>query len=1026
MTKKKLIGLIILFLVGLTGLRMLWFHIHPLPIPLQASQGVLDLRGSPFSENRIYTLKGQWEFHPGTLLAPDGSSLDDLSPAANGSYINVPGSWNEAQQQDSKSYSYATYRLRILTDQPNESFGIIMPRINSSSILYVNGLEKGRSGNPAETPQGYTARAVPYSVSFTADKGEAELVLLIADFDTGSGGILRPVLFGSAQAIHKERLFSTGMQLIVCIVLVLHAAYAIILYLISPRQKALLYFTLMVLCAILSILSDDDRLLMVWLPLDNGWSLKLLRLAYIGTFFFMLHLARSLLYPRVRFKWLRILNLMSAIFAGSLLAVPSSSAVFALLSHLYGILLIAVALGIFVIIYKSFMSYEDGTIFLLLAITSIFSSISWGVIKNNSTAGFSFYPLDLIIAFLGFATYWFRRYFWNAEQTARLAESLQRSIKQKDDFLANTSHELKNPLHGIMNIAEAVLTSEKDNLQAKNAEDLRLLITVGRRMSLLLNDLLDLSQLRESNIQLKMTSLRIQSLASGVLDMLRFMTGGKDIELRMDIPDNFPEVTGDEQRVIQILFNLLQNAVKYTEKGTVSVYAEVQRQTARIHIMDTGIGMDKETQIRVFEPYEQGDSGMTAMGGGIGLGLSISKGLVHLHGGSLSVSSSPGQGSIFTFTLQLAKGQTAAAEESVTQASAVPVPALDSYERNRDESAFQPASSLKPKVLAVDDDPVNLKVLHSLLSADHFEITAVSGGYEALQLLDADSWDLVISDVMMPVMSGYELTRRIRERFTVTELPVLLLTARNQPDDIYAGFLSEANDYVTKPVNAMELRMRARSLTDMKQSVTRQLRLEAAYLQAQIQPHFLFNTLNSISALASFDTARMSGLIDAFSSYLRLSFNFLNAEPLVPLERELELVRAYLYIEKERFEERLEIIWSLEHVGHVMLPPLTIQPLVENAVRHGIMNRAKGGHVEISVRQQKEGTQIIISDNGKGISGELLPELLAGSPDPERGIGILNTHKRLMRLYGSGLTIQSTVHEGTSVQFLIPFEPKKT
>lgn len=1035
MTKKKLIALITLFLIGLTGLRMLWLHIHPLPLPLKASQGAVDLRGGQFSDNKIYTLGGEWEFYPGTLLAPVSSTLANRSQVTRPSYINVPGSWNEERPQGISSHSYATYRLRILTPQPEQQIGIIIPRINSSSVLYINGKEVGRSGNPAKTQQEYTAKAVPYSASFTADKGEAELVLLVADFDTGSGGILRPVFFGNAQAIHKERLLSIGMQLTVCIVLLLHAAYAIILYLISPRQKALLYFTLMVLCAILSILSDDDRLLMAWLPLDNGWSLKLLRLAYIGTFFFMLHLAKHLLFQNVRFKWLPALNLISALFAGSLLAVPSSSTAFWVLSHLYGVLLIAVALGIFIIIYKSFMRYEDGTIFLLLAITSIFSSISWGIIKNNSTAGFSFYPLDLIFAFLGFATYWFRRYFWNAEQTARLAERLQRSIKQKDDFLANTSHELKNPLHGIINIAEAVLTSEKGTLQAQNAEDLQLLITVGRRMSLLLNDLLDLSQLRESNIQLKPGRIRIQSLASGVLDMLRFMTGGKDLELRMDIPDNFPEVIGDEQRVIQILFNLLQNAVKYTNAGLVRVYAEIHHQTARIHIMDTGIGMDKDTQTRVFEPYEQGDSGMTAMGGGIGLGLSICKGLVHLHGGSLSVSSSPGQGSVFTFTLQLAEGQTSAAEDPVVTRFEDTKKPMDSNERSREESASPHVSGVNSKVLAVDDDPVNLKVLYSLLSADHFEVTTVSSGPEALQLLDSESWDLVISDVMMPAMSGYDLTRRIRERFSVTELPVLLLTARNQPDDIYAGFLSGANDYVTKPVNAVELRMRVSFLTDMKQSVSRQLRLEGAYLQAQIQPHFLFNTLNSISALASFDPGRMSNLIDAFSSYLRLSFNFLNAEPLVPVERELELVRAYLYIEKERFEERLEIVWSLEPNLHFMLPPLTIQPLVENAVRHGVLNRAKGGRVEISVRQLKEGAQVVIADNGKGISEELLPDLLAGPPDPERGIGILNTHKRLMRLYGSGLTIQSTVHEGTSVRFMIPFnksgvsrntEPKNT
>ncbi|CAH1217920.1 Sensor histidine kinase RcsC [Paenibacillus auburnensis] len=1020
MTKKKLIAVIVLFLMGITGLRFLWISIHPLPLPLKAVQGVLDLRDTPFSDDKIYSLRGEWEIYPGKLLPSGSRARSAPSPGTNPSYIQVPGSWKGAMKQEQETYRYASYRLRILTKQPDQRIGIILPKINSSSALYVNGKIEGHSGIPAETAQEYTARAVPYPVYFNAVEGETELVLQVADFDTDSGGILRPVLFGNSQTIHKERLLTIGMELAVCIVLLLHAAYAVILYLIIPRHKVLLYFTLMVVFATFSILSDDDRLLMLWLPISNGWSLKLLRLAFLGTFFFMLLLAKQLLFPNERFKWMRILAIITLLFGGLLISVPSSSTLFSVLSHQYGHLLLSLAVGIFIIIYKSFIRNEEGTIFLLLAITSIISSTIWGSIKNNSTLGLSFYPFDLIFAFLAFATFWFRRFFWNAEQTAKLAVSLQRSIKQKDDFLANTSHELQNPLHGIINIAEAVLSSEKSTLHEQNAEDLRLLITVGRRMSLLLNDLLDLSQLREHNIQLKLESLRIQSAASGVMDMLRFMTGDKPLELKMDIPDNFPNVIGDEKRVIQILFNLLQNAVKYTEKGTVSVYADIHQQTARIHIMDTGIGMDQETQRRVFEPYEQGDSSMTAMGGGIGLGLSICKELVQLHGGSLSVVSSPQEGSVFTFTLQLAgEPQESVLKNDVILHESGEAP-LVPYALVQDHNIVDSDSQSKSRVLAVDDDPVNLKILTALL-ADDYEIMTVTSGHGALLLLDDESWDLVISDVMMPGMSGYELTRRIRERYSVTELPVLLLTARNQPQDIYTGFVSGANDYVSKPVNAMELQMRVRFLTDLKQSVSRQLRVEAAYLQAQIQPHFLFNTLNSISALASFDSERMSDLIDAFSSYLRLSFNFLNAEPLVPLERELELVRAYLYIEKERFDDRLETTWSIEPDLHFLLPPLTIQPLVENAVRHGILNRAKGGRVEISVRKHSEGYKVTIADNGIGIRAEVLSQLLTGPLEPGRGIGLQNTHKRLMRMYGRGLTIESTVLKGTIISFIIPF-----
>lgn len=400
--------------------------------------------------------------------------------------------------------------------------------------------------------------------------------------------------------------------------------------------------------------------------------------------------------------------------------------------------------------------------------------------------------------------------------------------------------------------------------------------------------------------------------------------------------------------------------------------------------------MSEEMLHRAFQPYEQGDSSMHKVSGGIGLGLSTVKQLVELHGGKISVISALGQGTTFTFTMPLSEP---ANRDSHSEIPSTPeysdTPAMITLTKWSTTSTASSTDGRRPRILAVDDDPVNLKILTSVLSIKDYEMVTVTSGIDALTKLDIDQWDLIITDVMMPQMSGYELTQRIRERFTIAELPILLLTARSQPEDIYTGFVSGANDYVMKPMNAMELRGRVRSLTDLKQSVNERLRLEAAYLQAQIQPHFLFNTLNSISALASFDTQRMSHLIDAFSSYLRLSFNFLNAEPMIPIEHELELVRAYLYIEKERFEDRMTINWDVAENLHFQLPPLTIQPLVENAVRHGILSRSKGGTLSISIKELADDIEITIADNGKGMTSKQLQQLLGSQSNVTRGIDSL-------------------------------------
>jgi sensor histidine kinase YesM len=568
-------------------------------------------------------------------------------------------------------------------------------------------------------------------------------------------------------------------------------------------------------------------------------------------------------------------------------------------------------------------------------------------------------------------------------------------------------------------------------MDTNSVKDMELLVSVSRRMSYLLGDLLDVARLREHRIVLQQEPLKIQSIVPGVIAMLKYMAQNKPVQLNVTISDSMPTVMADEKRLVQILYNLLHNALKYTEKGTITISSKVRNEHAIIRISDTGVGMDEETLKKVFFPYEQGAYGVSD-GRGIGLGLSISKQLVELHGGTLNVSSTLGKGSIFSFDLPLAN-------ESNHTSSDQPNQSYSLENRPDDESSgflfpnvaideiavtevMQPfLVNRKANLLVVDDDPINLKVLVSILSTEPYTITTVNSSNEVLELLDSKQWDLVIADVMMPHMSGYELTHRIREQYSLSELPILLLTARSQVTDIYTGFSSGANDYVTKPVDALELRYRIRSLITLKQSINERLRMEAAYLQAQIHPHFLFNTLNSLMALSDIDPERMRKLGDAFAAFLRISFDFLNTGELVELSHELKLSEAYLYIEKERFGDRLSVIWEVEPGISLRLPPLSIQPLIENAVKHGLLSQNKGGTLHIRITRRHDNfTLIEVKDNGKGMEQEKVSQLLNPSIEGNSGIGISNTNRRLTQLYGRGLSIISKPNEGTTVSFVIP------
>ncbi|OPA79498.1 histidine kinase [Paenibacillus selenitireducens] len=1030
-TTPKYIAIILLFLSILLGLRWAWSEIFATSEHPQAVHGVLDLRGWDFENRSTIPLDGEWQFYPEKLI-----SYQDISLAENQSrLIQVPGDWSSEQTNRwGSSYGYGTYRLRILVDPLEQPIAFWIRGLQASSAVEINGLSEGDIGKPADNEKEYTPKNVSYTASYDV-KGAQEIELLIraANFDAPyNGGILHSIRFGSQAAIDYVRWYSIGFQLVSFITLLIHGLYALILYVFNPRERTLLIVGLLTFAVGISVMAGHDNVLMLWLPINYTWALKIKLLSLIWQTFFILLVFRKFSPTPPKSRWLRIFTVALVAYTGFLLVAPVSlvnaSVDLRIFTFFY---LLPFVWFIYVIGTMIFRKQADiDAVFLLLSAAGIMSNLLWSLWNSYREVSIVYYPIDIIAAIIGFSTYWFKKFFRNSKENTELNEQLKKADKLKDQFLANTSHELRTPLHGIINIAYTVVTKEKEQMNERSLKDMELLITISRRMSHMLGDLLDVARLQEHHIVLQQERLQIQSIVPGVIAMLKFMVEGKPVQLRMDIAESMPSVMADEKRLVQILYNLLHNALKYTEEGTISVSAETQSGYAIIHVSDTGVGMNEDTQARIFLPYEQGSYGIHD-GRGIGLGLSICKQLVELHGGALTVRSEEGNGSVFSFELPLADSSNISLSPNPTDLHVQ----TDNFEAGLAGLVFpdtvtgELAASVltapllnggEVNILAVDDDPVNLNVLVGILSTEPYNITTARSAREALELLGTGQWDLLIADVMMPQMSGYELTQRVREHYSVSELPVLLLTARSQPADIYTGFLSGANDYVTKPVDALELQYRIRALTTLKKSINERLRMEAAYLQAQIHPHFIFNALNSIMALSDIDAEKMRKLVDAFASFLRISFDFLNTEELVELSHELELVEAYLYIEKERFGDRLSIEWEVEPGIRLLLPPLSIQPLVENAVKHGLLRQLKGGTVHIRIARQGNFTLIEVRDDGKGMEQEQVMQLLSPIMKGKTGIGVTNTNRRLTQLYGQGLSIISRPNEGTTVSFMIP------
>jgi signal transduction histidine kinase/serine phosphatase RsbU (regulator of sigma subunit) len=410
-------------------------------------------------------------------------------------------------------------------------------------------------------------------------------------------------------------------------------------------------------------------------------------------------------------------------------------------------------------------------------------------------------------------------------------QELQHLDQLKDEFLANTSHELRTPLNGIIGIAESLIDGATGDLSPETNSNLAMIAASGRRLSSLVGDILDFSKLRHQNIELELRPIDIRAIVDAVLILSQHLITQKNLHLINRIPVDFPLAEADENRLQQILYNLVGNAIKFTPEGIVEISAiilpETEKSQMAITISDTGIGIEANKLDRIFESFEQGEGSTAREYGGTGLGLTITKQLLELHGGEITVESEVGIGSQFTFTLPIAENAVKIPTENQIKNYLKPIQIDTLLAVNPGFS--QPSVNYSPetiKILIVDDEIVNRQVLLNNLSLHHYAVFQASNGEEALELIAKGLRpDVMLLDVMMPKITGYEVTQKLREQFDARELPIILLTAKTQVQDIVTGLNMGANDYMMKPFAKDELLARIKTHVNISRLQTENLRL---------------------------------------------------------------------------------------------------------------------------------------------------------------------------------------------------------
>ncbi len=395
----------------------------------------------------------------------------------------------------------------------------------------------------------------------------------------------------------------------------------------------------------------------------------------------------------------------------------------------------------------------------------------------------------------------------------------------KDQFLANTSHELRTPLNGMIGMSEALLDSSR--LHPQDTHVVHDILEASRRLARLVNDILDFGSAQKGHISLDLVGYDLRNLVEEALrnPKLRPSTSHK-VGLENDIATEPLGVKVDKDRTIQVLEAILSNAFKFTEKGAVSIRSRRADGWIELAISDTGLGIQPERLQGILSGFEQVDGSSGRKQGGTGLGLALAYQLMQAMGGSIELHSTPDVGTTVVLrfqesqeNLELQQNLTRLPLEKFSEvARPLEIQQAAGSEWVSPQRRSKPAvntqiqktkTKLRSRILVVDDDDLNRKVIRSHLSDGPYEIFEASSGKDALhEVAEKGPFDAILLDVMMPGMTGYEACRKLREEYPANELPVLMLTAKQQINDLLEGFQSGANDYVHKPFVKGELLVR--------------------------------------------------------------------------------------------------------------------------------------------------------------------------------------------------------------------------